>query len=55
MSGKYTVEQLVHYQCEICNKWWSIGDAPIKRKEWFCPWCSHKQTVEEITESKEGI
>jgi len=33
------VERLVHFSCSACKKWWSIGDAPEDKKEWFCPWC----------------
>lgn len=31
-------EHLVHFNCPICQKWWSIGDAP-ERDHWYCPWC----------------
>jgi hypothetical protein len=40
-----SIEQLSHFLCTFCNKWWSIGDAPIEKKKWFCPWCG-KQNVE---------
>ena len=33
-----SLERLWHFQCENCNKWWTIGDAP-DRLEWGCPWC----------------
>ncbi|MEI6022446.1 MAG: hypothetical protein WCQ32_01215 [bacterium] len=33
-----SVEKLTHFNCGHCKKWWSIGDAP-KRKKWFCPYC----------------
>ena len=36
-----SVEVLVHFQCALCNKWWSIGDAP-DRDYWYCPWCGVK-------------
>jgi hypothetical protein len=35
-------EVLFHFSCEKCKKWWSIGDAPEDREEWFCPWCGYK-------------
>ena len=41
-----SLEKLVHFQCDHCQKWWSIGDAPIEeKKEWFCPWCGEKNHV----------
>jgi hypothetical protein len=39
MKHKRAVEQLNHFQCWKCRKWWAIGDAPKKKKDWFCPWC----------------
>ena len=35
----YTVETLVHFRCGACQGWWSIGDAPLDRTVWYCPWC----------------
>jgi predicted RNA-binding Zn-ribbon protein involved in translation (DUF1610 family) len=40
--GKLSQEQLSHFRCGFCDKWWSIGDAPKKNK-WFCPWCGKEQ------------
>lgn len=34
-----SVEKLNRFRCIECNKWWSVGDAPIEKTEWFCPWC----------------
>ena len=34
-------EHLVHFNCPLCQKWWSIGDAP-ERDHWYCPWCGQK-------------
>lgn len=45
MPGKYSVERLVHFQCESCRKWWSIGDADPEKRDWFCPWCGKRQGV----------
>ncbi|MEX0652002.1 MAG: hypothetical protein WD153_00875 [Candidatus Paceibacterota bacterium] len=36
-------EELHHFQCDICKKWWTIGDAPEDKVEWFCSWCGEKQ------------
>jgi len=36
---KRTVEKINHFSCAKCGKWWSVGDAPEKKKKWFCPWC----------------
>gem|GEM_PF-3318388 len=40
--GTRSIEHLSHFRCGSCNKWWGIGDAPEKRKEWYCPWCGKK-------------
>jgi len=42
-DSKVSIELLSHFSCRICNKWWSISDAPKEKKEWFCPWCGEKQ------------
>jgi ribosomal protein S27AE len=44
-AGKYFNEQIRHFSCGKCQKWWSIGDAPEKRNEWFCPWCGENQVL----------
>jgi predicted RNA-binding Zn-ribbon protein involved in translation (DUF1610 family) len=37
---KISVEKLHHFQCPLCSKWWSIGDAPVEQRTgWYCPWC----------------
>lgn len=40
-------EHLVHFNCPICQKWWSIGDAP-ERDHWYCPWCGKELKEEKI-------
>lgn len=42
----YSVEHLYHFNCGVCKKWWSIGDAEKQKKEWFCPWCGVLQSVQ---------
>ena len=37
-----SLEILSHFSCPQCKKWWSIGDAPTDKDEWFCPWCGEK-------------
>jgi hypothetical protein len=44
MKGTKSVEQLSHFRCGSCNKWWSIGDAP-ERTFWHCPWCGTFQEI----------
>jgi rRNA maturation endonuclease Nob1 len=46
--GKISREILYHFQCEQCQKWWSISDAPVDKKSWYCPWCGTLQTFEKI-------
>lgn len=43
---KRNIELLSHFLCEFCQKWWSIGDAPIEKKEYFCPWCGEVNKIE---------
>jgi len=38
-------EELHHFNCKECKKWWTIGDAPEDKEEWFCPWCGKKQII----------
>jgi hypothetical protein len=40
-NGTRSVEQLQHFQCGACQKWWTIGDAP-PRPNWYCPWCGRE-------------
>ncbi|MGB7957703.1 MAG: hypothetical protein WCF77_02570 [Minisyncoccia bacterium] len=39
---KRAVELLHHFRCHACDWWWSVGDAPIRKTVWFCPWCGAK-------------
>jgi hypothetical protein len=41
-KSSVSIEKLSHFRCGHCNKWWSIADAPTKKKEWWCPWCGKK-------------
>ncbi|MCL4868859.1 MAG: hypothetical protein KJ063_07830 [Anaerolineae bacterium] len=45
MNGTFSEERLVHFRCGGCGRWWTIGDAPPKRRNWFCPWCGQEQTM----------
>ena len=44
-TGKVSKEELFHFQCAECTKWWIIGDADQTKKEWFCPWCGKQQEI----------
>jgi len=39
---KRSRENLDHFSCDKCQKWWSVGDAPGDKAEWFCPWCGER-------------
>lgn len=39
---KKSLERLYHFNCGLCEKWWSIGDAP-EGALWYCPWCGIPQ------------
>lgn len=45
MQGKASIERLVHFNCAACLKWWSVGDAPTHKTDWFCPWCGQPQQI----------
>ena len=42
IPGERSIESLSHFWCVSCKKWWSIGDAPLAKKDWYCPWCGKK-------------
>jgi hypothetical protein len=39
MKPLRSIEHFNHFRCGHCDGWWGIGDAPMKRTKWFCPWC----------------
>jgi hypothetical protein len=41
---KFSVEILFHFQCGICEKWWTVGDW-IKSNYLNCPHCGTCQEV----------
>jgi DNA-directed RNA polymerase subunit RPC12/RpoP len=45
-----SLENLYHFNCDSCKKWWSIGDAPkdLQTRNWFCPYCGFSQVIEKI-------
>ena len=45
VPGGRSLELLSHFWCKQCKKWWSIGDAPLTKRDWFCPWCGEKQKI----------
>lgn len=40
----YSIEKLTHFKCDACEKWWTIGDAPMDRS-YYCPWCGVSQVI----------
>lgn len=46
--GEKSVEHLSHFWCPSCKKWWSIGDAPADKQEWYCPWCGIKHIFKNV-------
>ncbi len=42
MRLKVSTETLTHFRCELCKKWWTIGDIPKDKDTWFCPWCGER-------------
>lgn len=41
--NKISKEELSHFLCGSCRKWWTIGDVPKGRVKWHCPWCGKLQ------------
>lgn len=37
------VDMLHQFHCGTCSRSWSIRDAPMARREWYCPWCGRQQ------------
>ncbi|RMG97361.1 MAG: hypothetical protein D6706_08640 [Chloroflexi bacterium] len=52
VTGSCSVERLVHFRCGACRRWWSIGDAPPDRTDWYCPWCGQKQQIQAEQETE---
>jgi len=44
---EYTEERLVHFLCDLCEKWWSIGDWK-DTVIMSCPHCGIRQKVREL-------
>jgi len=54
MKHKQSTEELYHFRCGKCKKWWTIGDAPKEKKKWFCPWCGTEEGIRAEGSRKEG-
>lgn len=39
-------EELFHFSCKSCAKWWSIA-GPVRTGSWWCPWCGDYAEHEE--------
>jgi phage FluMu protein Com len=46
-----SIEKLNHFRCKDCNKWWSVGDAPEGKENWWCPWCGKENSYKIFTEA----
>lgn len=43
---KVNIELLCHYNCDLCQKWWSVANIiPANGAEVFCPHCGHTNKV----------
>ncbi|OGI72140.1 hypothetical protein A3J61_00705 [Candidatus Nomurabacteria bacterium RIFCSPHIGHO2_02_FULL_38_15] len=51
ITGTYSTEQIYHFNCAVCKKWWSIADIK-KPKTLFCPWCGKKQVMLKLKNTK---
>lgn len=55
MSHKVSREELKHYNCKKCNKWWSISDGPDDPRELYCPWCGTKGNKTSLAEELKNL
>ena len=39
---KRVKEEIHHFSCNKCGKWWSVSEAPKLKIDWFCTWCGQK-------------
>lgn len=46
--GKVYKEELYHFQCgdETCKKYWTVGDAPKDKTNWYCTWCGNENYID---------
>lgn len=42
------IENLHHFRCVFCKKWWTIGDAPESRELFYCPWCGKENEFQNV-------
>ena len=48
MKTIYSKEVLVHYRCNVCQQWWTIGDDDPEEREYiYCPNCGSLNSTEE--------
>ena len=45
-----SLEKIHHFKCKFCDKWWSVGDAPVSKKIWFCAWCGKENRFGSLEE-----
>lgn len=46
MKAIVSTEKLIHFQCGLCKKWWTIADALLP-SQYYCPWCGEYQMCKE--------
>ncbi len=46
--SKKSTEILNHFHCIFCKKWWTVGDIPLEKKNWYCPWCGKENKYEDF-------
>ena len=50
------LEQLYHYNCDSCQRWWSVSDiSPQIGRQVHCVHCSQLNTVEKIRVKPESL
>lgn len=49
MEHTYSIEQLYHFNCANCRKWWTISDFKLTEEtELSCPICKENRKVKQI-------
>ena len=43
--GEVFIEELYHFNCPKCSRWWTVGDLPREIESIQCPFCSEGYTI----------
>jgi len=51
---QYTIENLYHFNCDECKKWWSVADYKVTElnQKMTCPHCNRISIIKSLKETK---